>query len=134
MKAQLNRSMTNKVIGGVAGGIAQSFGWDPAFVRLGFVLLTLAHGGGLLLYIVLMLVLPKASQPSVLQQTVADGRHSAYQAPSARRNQTLGYVLLGIGAIMLASMLHLPGPVLASLVLAGGWYLLRRRPSALTKE
>ncbi len=134
MKTQLNRSMTNKVIGGVAGGIAESFGWDPALVRLGFVLLTLAHGGGLLLYIVLMLVLPKAGQPSVLQQTVARIPHSAYQEPSARRNQTLGYVLLGVGAIMLASMLHLPGPVLALLVLAGGWYLLRRGPSVQTKE
>lgn len=128
MKTQLTRSMTNKVFGGVAGGIAEAFGWDPTLVRLGFVLLTLAHGGGLLLYVILMLVLPKVGQPSVAQQTIASVQAGQYHLPSAEgRNKTLGYVLLVVGGIMLASMLHIPGPVFALMIVGAGWYLLRNR-------
>lgn len=126
MRTQLSRSTTNKFIGGVAGGIAEAFGWDPALVRLGFVLVTLAHGGGLLLYLVLMLVLPKAGQPSLAQQTVARVQQNQYHLPSSSRNSTLGYVLLGVGAIMLAGMLDPAGPIIALLIIGNGWYLLRR--------
>jgi len=42
MNTQLRRSRTNKLVGGVAGGIAETYGWDPTLVRLGFVILTLA--------------------------------------------------------------------------------------------
>ncbi|MDP9415492.1 MAG: PspC domain-containing protein [Pseudomonadota bacterium] len=128
MKTQLTRSMTNKKLGGVAGGIAEAFGWDPTLVRLGFVLLTLAHGGGLLLYLILMLVLPKADRPSVAQQAVAGMASGAYHLPSAEgRNRTLGYVLLGVGGIMLVSMLPIPGPVIALLIVGAGWHVLRKR-------
>ena len=127
MKTQLYRSTTDKVVGGVAGGVAESFGWDPALVRLGFVLLTLAHGSGLLLYLLLMLVLPKAGQPSVAQHAMSSVQQSSYHLPSSNRNQTLGYILLGVGTVMLISMLNIPGPVIALLVIGGGWYLLRRR-------
>lgn len=127
MKNQLYRSTTDKVVGGVAGGIAESFGWDPALVRLGFVLLALAHGSGLLLYLLLMLVLPKVGQPSVVQQAMSSVQQSAYHLPSSNRNQILGYILLGAGTVMLIGMLHIPGPLIAVLVIAGGWYLLRRK-------
>ncbi len=128
MKAQLTRSMTNKKISGVAGGIAEACGWDPTLVRLGFVLLALAHGSGLLLYLILMLVLPKADQPSVAQQTVVETASSAYHLPSAEgRNRTLGAVLLAVGGIMLVSMLPIPGPVIALLIVGAGWYVLRKR-------
>ncbi|PLS79505.1 MAG: hypothetical protein CYG59_12775 [Chloroflexi bacterium] len=126
MKTQLNRSTTDKVVAGVAGGIAESFGWDPALVRLGFVLLILAHGSGLLLYLLLLLVLPKAGQPSVAQHAMNSVQQSSYHLPSSNRNQTLGYILLGIGTIMLIGMLNIPGPLIALLVIGGGWYLLRR--------
>ncbi len=71
MKTQLTRSMTNKKIAGVAGGIAEAFGWDATLVRLGFVALTLLHGGGVLLYVILMLLMPKVGEPSLGQQAVA---------------------------------------------------------------
>ena len=54
---QLRRS-NNKMIAGVAAGVAEHFNLDPALVRLVFVLLTLAGGPGLLLYIILWIVMP----------------------------------------------------------------------------
>jgi phage shock protein PspC (stress-responsive transcriptional regulator) len=52
------RRSSNKMIAGVAAGVAEYFNLDPALVRLVFVLLTLAGGPGLLLYIVLWIVMP----------------------------------------------------------------------------
>jgi phage shock protein C len=60
---QLYRSITDRQIAGVAGGIARYFRVDPTVVRLLFVLLTLTGGPGLLLYIILALVIPEEPFP-----------------------------------------------------------------------
>jgi phage shock protein PspC (stress-responsive transcriptional regulator) len=53
------RKSNNKMLAGVAGGVAEYAGVDPTLVRLAFVLLTLAGGPGLILYIILALVMPQ---------------------------------------------------------------------------
>ena len=45
--------------------------------------------------------------------------------PARMHRCTLGYVLLGIGALMLASMLHISGPVMAIAIIGAGYYLLK---------
>ena len=55
---RLTKSNTNKSIWGVAGGLADFFDVDVTLVRLAFVLLTLAGGPGLILYIALGIVMP----------------------------------------------------------------------------
>lgn len=55
--AHLTRSQDDRKIGGVAGGIAAYYGFDPTLVRAGFVLFAL-WGFGVPLYLVLWLVLP----------------------------------------------------------------------------
>ena len=55
---RLYRSVKNKVICGVCGGIAEYFGVDPTIVRLAFVLLCFGWGSGLLAYIVAAPILP----------------------------------------------------------------------------
>ena len=127
MKTQLTRSTTNKVLGGVCGGIADAFGWDPVLVRVGFVVLALAHGIALPLYLILFFVMPKAGEPSAMQQTVAGVQGAAYSLRSSGRDQTLGFVLLGLGALMLAGMLDITGPVIALAILGAGIYLMRKR-------
>lgn len=57
---KLTKSATDRRWAGVAGGIAEYFEVDSTLVRLLFVLLSLAGGPGLLLYIVLAIVLPKS--------------------------------------------------------------------------
>lgn len=59
-QTRLSRSATDKVIGGVCGGLAQYFGTDPAIVRLVFVVLVFAGGISVLLYPVLWLIMPAA--------------------------------------------------------------------------
>lgn len=46
------------MICGVCGGIAEYFDIDPTLVRLGFVLLSIFAGGGLLAYIIAAIIIP----------------------------------------------------------------------------
>jgi phage shock protein C len=57
----LKRSSTNSVVCGVCGGIAESIGTDPMWIRLAFVVATLMGlGSPILIYLVLALLMPKA--------------------------------------------------------------------------
>lgn len=62
--SRLYRSTTNRMLGGVAGGIGEYFDIDPNFIRIGFVLLTLLNGIGLILYILMWIFLPTDTQTS----------------------------------------------------------------------
>ena len=60
---RLVRSQDDRMFLGVAGGIADYLGIDPAIVRILFVLLTLAKGWGLLLYLILAIIMPVEESP-----------------------------------------------------------------------
>jgi len=58
MEKRLQRSRTEKMLGGVCGGLAAYFSIDPTLVRVLWVAMTLIVGIGILLYIILWLVMP----------------------------------------------------------------------------
>lgn len=59
MNRRLFRSPDDRVLAGVAGGMAETWDLDPALVRVGWALLIILSGGVfLLLYIVMALVVP----------------------------------------------------------------------------
>jgi phage shock protein PspC (stress-responsive transcriptional regulator) len=57
----LTRSETDRVVAGVAGGIAQRLGVSSTLVRLAWVLSVFFGGLGIVAYLVLAVVLPKGS-------------------------------------------------------------------------
>lgn len=57
---KLYRSNTDKKLCGVCGGLAEYFDIDPTIIRLIFIFLTLFGGGGLLIYLICALVIPKS--------------------------------------------------------------------------
>jgi phage shock protein PspC (stress-responsive transcriptional regulator) len=60
---RLYRSVDDRVIAGVCGGLADRLGVDPSLVRIMWVLLTVASGGlFFLLYIVMAIVVPEDEQ------------------------------------------------------------------------
>jgi len=61
---RLYRNEDDKMIGGVCSGLAAYFGVDPMLVRVAFALSFFAFGTGFLLYIFLMVIVPKAVTPS----------------------------------------------------------------------
>lgn len=62
-----NRSLTksnNRIIAGVCGGVAEYLRLDPTIVRVVWALCILLGGFGLVLYIILWLVMPRAPKKS----------------------------------------------------------------------
>lgn len=57
---RLFRDSDNKYIGGVCGGLGAYFQIDPTWIRVIFLLTIFAYSFGLILYIILWIVIPKA--------------------------------------------------------------------------
>jgi phage shock protein PspC (stress-responsive transcriptional regulator) len=58
---KLYRNPDDKVLGGVASGLAAYFGIKELYVRLAFVFLTIAGGSGVVIYLILWIITPIAS-------------------------------------------------------------------------
>ena len=63
-RPQLRRSGTDRMAGGVCGGLADYSGIDPLLWRVGFVGLTVAGGAGILIYLLLWVLMPSAPLPA----------------------------------------------------------------------
>ena len=61
---RLTRSSKHKMIAGICGGIAEYFDLDPTVVRVAYVLISIVSVAfpGILAYIILMFVMPRAAQ------------------------------------------------------------------------
>ena len=57
---QVFRDPDNKVVAGVCSGISAYFGIDPIILRAIFVIFTIFYGSGILIYLVLAIIIPKA--------------------------------------------------------------------------
>lgn len=81
MSPRLTRSETDRVIGGVAAGIAERFGFNSTLVRLAWLLSVFFGGLGILVYVILWIALPKgaAQIPAIriAEQRYARGEISA---------------------------------------------------------
>ena len=63
---KLYRSRTDKVLGGVCGGIADYFQVDPTLIRLLAVILFFAEGIGFLFYIIAWMIIPERGEESFI--------------------------------------------------------------------
>ena len=59
MYKKLYRSVTDKMLAGVCGGLAEYFAIDPVLIRLIFVLAVIFGGSGILAYIILWIIIPQ---------------------------------------------------------------------------
>jgi phage shock protein PspC (stress-responsive transcriptional regulator) len=72
---RLERSRSDRMLAGVCGGLARTFGIHPAFYRVGFVVLTLIGGAGILIYLAAALVIPdEGKQDSIAAEILRDAR------------------------------------------------------------
>jgi phage shock protein C len=62
---RLLRSRNDRIIAGVAGGIAAMFNIDPLLVRIAFLALALFNGFGLVVYLALWLLVPNEDSVAV---------------------------------------------------------------------
>jgi phage shock protein C len=89
MSPQLTRSDTDRMIAGVAGGIARRFGFNSTLVRLAWVLSVFFGGFGILVYVILWIALPKgpAHVPAI---RVAEERYARGEISSAELERIRG--------------------------------------------
>ena len=99
---RLTRSRSDRVVGGVCGGLGRYFNVDPIFFRIGAVALVFIGGAGLLLYLAALLLVPSEGE-------------SAPAVPGVQgRNR--GWVIAGVVLVLLLALPFLLG---GGLVLAG---------------
>lgn len=55
---RLYKSDTNKMLGGVCGGIAEYINLDPTIIRLLWLVFSFAGGAGILAYIIAAIIIP----------------------------------------------------------------------------
>ena len=84
---RLTRSSSDKLIGGVSGGLGRYFGVDPILFRIAFVVLTFAGGVGALAYIGLLAFVPADDDSKVFG--------------NRRDANIIGAVLLGLLVVLL---------------------------------
>jgi len=115
------RSRTARVLGGVGGGLARSFGIDPLLVRLAIAGLALAGGVGVVLYFAAWLLAPAEDAPA--GAPVAGGRLGGRSAAAVAAIAVVALVAAPfvIGGAFLVGGAAIPLGVLALSGLATWW-------------
>ena len=111
---RLYKSSGDKLISGVAGGMAEYFAIDPVFVRLGWVLSVFVTGGiSILVYIVMMIIVPKpAYAPSAANTSESSDTAQVDESdprPRERNRYWLGIGLVVAGVVILLNNLNILG-------------------------
>jgi phage shock protein PspC (stress-responsive transcriptional regulator) len=71
---RLVRSRSDRVIGGVCGGLGRYFNVDPIIFRIGAVVLAFIGGAGLLAYVAALLLIPSEDSPAAAGEPVGRNR------------------------------------------------------------
>lgn len=111
---QLYRSRENRIIGGVAGGLAEYFRMDVSLIRLLWILAVFFGGSGVLAYLIAWLVIPEEKTVQIGQNqaanaTTSNPEETLYEArseekpPAMQRSKLsgVGFLLIGLGIFFL---------------------------------
>jgi phage shock protein PspC (stress-responsive transcriptional regulator) len=92
---RLERSRSDRKLAGVCGGLARYFDIHPAVYRVGFVILTLLGGAGIIMYLAAALVMPE------------EGKEDSFATAALRNRRERPWPVIGLGlvAVALASLL-----------------------------
>ena len=102
----LRRSRSQRIVAGVCGGLAEYLGVDVALIRIVFVVLALAGGGGIVMYAVGWILIPEEPEGA---SSAAPGSGTAPPVTGLDSAKLiLGGLLIAIGSILLVNML-VPG-------------------------
>jgi phage shock protein PspC (stress-responsive transcriptional regulator) len=92
---RLERPASGRIVAGVAAGLGRYFDLNPAFFRLGFIVLTLLGGSGVLVYLAALLIMPEEGK----EQSIAG------DALAQRREHPWQIVGLGLAGVALAVLI-----------------------------
>jgi len=128
MERPLRRRAGNRLIAGVAGGVADHVGTPPLGFRLVFVVFAFLGGIGIVVYLLLWWLIPREDLPDSAAERLLRRFPSA---PS-----WVGIALLGLGVVLLAGKLGLWDTNLlwAALLIGLGVVLFRRETQRATPD
>ncbi|NQV08652.1 PspC domain-containing protein [Candidatus Woesearchaeota archaeon] len=126
---KLYRSKQDKVIAGVCGGIAEYFNIDTILIRLFAVLLVLADGIGVIMYIIAWVVIPENPLQKDVKKVVEKAEKSS-KKKDGHGTILLGLLIVIIGAILLLKNIFSwinTSLIWAALLIVLGLYLIGRK-------
>ncbi len=106
---RLQRSRSDRKVAGVSGGLAQYFEIHPAIFRVGFVVLTLLGGAGILIYAAAALVMPD------------EGKDDSIATAALRDRRDRPWPVIGLGFLAVAGAILLSRVTLS--LNGGSWFL-----------
>jgi len=151
MKTYLYRSESNRMLGGVCGGLGDYLALDPVFIRLFFVLLFFGHGSGMMIYLILWIIMPNESNVQAgknlednikdsaedfgeRMQTIGQEFGEAMRNPNPQAGMIVGIALITLGGVLfienlgIYSLRWVSFDVLwPALLIIGGVVILQRR-------
>ena len=106
MAKKLYRSTVDKMIGGVAGGLAEYFDIDSTLVRVLFIVVVFLGGGGIIAYIILWIVVPQKPYelPKFSSTDSPKGESGSSSNFSSDENKSDSFSMSNGGAV--SSMTH----------------------------
>ncbi|HVM20689.1 MAG TPA: PspC domain-containing protein [Egibacteraceae bacterium] len=116
----LRRPTDDRVVFGVAGGLGRYLGIDPVLIRIGFVLLAIFGGSGVLLYLIGLIAIPE-QKPG---EAVAPGDRRGGSGQGLAVALGAGLVIFGTLSLLgrlLPALDHLVGP---ALLIAAGVFVI----------
>ena len=97
---RLERSSSDRMLTGVCGGLGRYFDLNPTVFRVGFVVLTLLGGAGVLVYLAAALVMPaEGKERSLAEQVLAERKERPWPL--------IGIAIVGVALIVLLSRAEL---------------------------
>jgi phage shock protein C len=125
-RGRLYRSRTDRMLGGVAGGLGQYLNVDPVLVRLAFVALLLA-GVGFFAYIIAWIIVPEEPVDATYLPPADPPPPPQRPAGSTGARMIFGSVLVAVGSLLLLDAV-IPGNLFRLFwpmaIIAGGAGLL----------
>lgn len=112
---KLYRSISDRMIGGVCGGLGVFLNIDPIFIRLLFILLLFGSDFGFILYLLLWILIPEEGKNYGFKEesfgtkirSMGDDVQSAITQPHPQSGLILGIGLIVVGGLMFVERLNL---------------------------
>ena len=158
MKNTLYRSESDRMLGGICGGLGDYLSIDTTLVRLFFALLFFGSGIGLLVYLALWIIMPSESTAqagtsfeeniknsgenfSERVQTVGEEFGNAVRNPNPQAGVIIGIALIALGGVLFVENLNIHWLRWVSfdilwpvLLIIGGIVILQRRTQGASNE
>jgi len=114
-KVKLYRSVSDRMVGGVCGGLGAFLNIDPIFVRLLFVLLLFGSDFGFILYLLLWIIVPEEGKDYGFGddswkdkvKSMGDDVQQAVTKPHPQSGLIMGVGLVVIGGFLFLERLNL---------------------------